>query len=359
MLLLNPSTDTHKPDFRALSVLIIGNRGGSNIGESFARACDQIDVGVAQIESHRALRGPLILRRIWFRLHDRQPLGLQRFCAEVVQLCRDRRPDLVLALGAAPLTAEALVEIGNLGCFRAAYLTDDPWSPFQESKWFFRALPQYDHLFTPRHANISDLRQLGAKQVSYLPFGFDPSLCPDETYSERDLQPYTADVMFAGGADAERVRYFAALVQAGFSIALYGTYWDRFPETRNLTRGQLPITELPKAIAGAKIALCLVRHANRDGHCMRTFEVPASGGCMLAEDTAEHREILGPDGEAVMYFRTIDEMITRARWLIEHADVRRRMSTAGRLRIRTADNTYAQRLETILEAVHMQRTPPI
>ena len=31
--------------------------------------------------------------------------------------------------------------------------------------------------------------------------------------------------------------------------------WDRFAETRRLTRGQLPIAELPKGISGARIAL--------------------------------------------------------------------------------------------------------
>ena len=34
---------------------------------------------------------------------------------------------------------------------------------------------------------------------------------------------------------------------------------------------------------------------------------------MLTEDTEEHREILGPDGECVLYFRQIDDMIVKAR----------------------------------------------
>ena len=112
--------------------------------------------------------------------------------------------------------------------------------------------------------------------------------------------------------------YIDALAQAGFRVALYGTYWDRFRPTRALTRGQLPASELPGAIAAASISLCLVRRANRDGHSMRTFEIAAMGGCILAEDTDEHREILGPDGEAAVYFRSIEEMILKARWLLEN-----------------------------------------
>ena len=98
-----------------------------------------------------------------------------------------------------------------------------------------------------------------------------------------------------GGADRDRVPFIAALGAAGFSIALYGDHWDRFPETKPYDRGYADPQTLRQATAAAKIALCLVRRANRDGHVMRSFEIPAIGACMLVEDTEEHREIFGPD----------------------------------------------------------------
>ena len=332
----------------SLPVLIVGDRGGSNIGESFARACNEIGTLFLQVESSGAMRGPTLLRRLLWRLGDHRPIRLERFSAELVDLCTARKPALMLAIGIAPLTFEALAEISKLGVYCAVYLTDDPWSRFHRSKWFLRALSSYDHVFTTRRANVSDLQSLGVRRVSYLPFAWDPALFPERRYSESELQHYRSDIVFAGGGDANRVPYIAALARAGFEVALYGTYWERFVETRALTRGQLPISELPKAIAGSRIALCLVRHANRDGHCMRTFEVPAAGGCMLTEDTEEHREILGPDGECVLYFRQIDDMIVKARWLIENEAERARLATACRTRIRTDSNTYKQRLIRIL-----------
>jgi hypothetical protein len=36
---------------------------------------------------------------------------------------------------------------------------------------------------------------------------------------------------------------------------------------------------------------------------MRSFEIAAVGGCMLARDIDEHREIFGSEGEAAVYFR--------------------------------------------------------
>ena len=143
------------------------------------------------------------------------------------------------------------------------------------------------------------------------------------------------------GADSDRIPYLAGLQSAGLRVGLYGSYWERFAETRNITRGQISIGELPKAIAAAELALCLVRRANRDQHCMRTFEVPAVGSCMLTEDTDDHRELFGPEGEAVLYFRGVPDMVDKARWLIGNGAERNRMARAGRRLITSGGNTYS------------------
>jgi len=322
----------------------VGNRGGSNIGESFARSCPLLGTSFEQIESRFAFEGASLLRRARWHLLGRTPLRLERFSDELVDACVERRPRLLLSVGIAPVNRSALEKIAALGCVRAVYLTDDPWSRAQKAKWFISALPCYDFAFTTRRANLEDLKKLGIPHVSYLPFGWDPALCEEALTQETQ-----DDIVFAGGADAERLPYINALHKAGFRVALYGTYWDRFAPTRKLTRGQLPASELPRAIAAARISLCLVRRANRDGHSMRTYEVAAMGGCILAEDTEEHREILGPDGEAAVYFRSIEEMIRKAHWLIENPALRARLTSAARIKIRIDSNTYQHRLHQILK----------
>jgi spore maturation protein CgeB len=103
-----------------------------------------------------------------------------------------------------------------------------------------------------------------------------------------------------------------------------------------------------QAIGGCKIALCLVRRANRDGHCMRTFEVAAMGACMLVEETDEHHDIFGEDGEAVVYFRTIADMLERTHWLLDRPNERNRLAAAVHSRITSGKNTYRHRLATML-----------
>src|SRR5262249_38376102 len=88
--------------------------------------------------------------------------------------------------------------------------------------------------------------------------------------------------------------------------------------------------------------------ANRDGHVMRSFEIAAAGGCMLAQDTDEHREIFGPEGEAVVYFRDAKEAVQRARVLLCDSSERKRLATGLHRRIVGGAHTYTHRLATML-----------
>jgi hypothetical protein len=95
----------------------------------------------------------------------------------------------------------------------------------------------------------------------------------------------------------------------GLDVALFGGYWDRYSKTRSYWRGLAGQDAIRFASAAARICLCLVRRANRDGHTMCSFEAAAIGGCILVEETADHRELFGPNDHAVRYFKTIPEMV--------------------------------------------------
>ncbi len=69
---------------------------------------------------------------------------------------------------------------------------------------------------------------------------------------------------------------------------------------------------------------------------------------MLAEDTEDHREMFGSEGECVLYFRTAEEAAEKARWALDHPEERRRMAHAGRQRLLAGPNRYTDRLESIM-----------
>jgi spore maturation protein CgeB len=82
---------------------------------------------------------------------------------------------------------------------------------------------------------------------------------------------------------------------------------------------------------------------------MRSLEIPAMGGCMLVEDTPEHRALLGPPGHAAAYFETIPHMLEQLRWLLSAPDERIRLAATAQRCVRQARHTYADRLRSMLD----------
>lgn len=331
------------------SLVIVGNAGGTNVGWSLFDGARQLGLSATFCDATRAFRAPAWLARLNWRLRGHRPTRLRAFSTQVAETCARARPDWLLTTGMAPVEAEALGSIGRMGIQRISYLTDDPWNELFKAEWFFDALPHYDRVFSTRRANLADLKGCGCANASYLPFGYDPALfAGDEPAVNCQRLVPQADVLFVGGADRDRVRYAEAIIGEGFRVALYGAYWDRFRVTRPCAYGQADPATVRKATRATKVALCLVRRANRDGHVMRSFEIPAIGGCLLAEDTHEHREVLGPEGNAVLYFSGIDQMLAKLRWLLDRPQERQRLAQAAHRLIVSGRNTYRDRLITML-----------
>ncbi len=331
-------------------LLIVGNTGGTNVGGSFLRAAMKLGLEVQLVEMSLAMRAPAFVRRFNWWVRGRRPTRLNQFSNQLVKTISETRPQYLLATGTAPITREAMEAIGRLGVVRINYLTDDPWNPAHRAVWFLEALPRYDRVFTPRLANYNDLKEIGCPEVDYLPFAYDEDLffAKDESIDDG----FESDVMFAGGADRGRVSHLSPLIAAGFKVALYGDCWERYRETKSYSKGHADPATLRKAIKGTKVALCLVRKANRDGHVMRTFEVPAVGACMLVEDTEEHRQIFGGDNEAVVYFQSIEQMIYETRCLLTNDSERRRLACSAHKLILGNGNAYKHRLVSMLVAVN-------
>ena len=329
-------------------LVIVGNDGGTNIGASLRRASEALRIPVMLCDTRRAFDGSRTIARVNWWMRGRRPTRLGRFSAEVVDLCRRFRPTLLIATGLAPLEAGSLQQIRELGVETVNYLTDDPWNPAFRSRWFFAALEVYDQIFSVRRANLDDLVELGCRRVDYLPFAADPELFYPQEPESSELNSYQSDVCFAGGADTDRVPLIAALIAARFNVALYGDYWGRFRETRGAWRGHAAPETLRKATRSAALSLCLVRRANRDGHTMRSFEVPHVGGCMLVEDTDEHRALFGGNDSAVRYFRSPDDLVASATALLADSELRQRLADRAQQLITQGRHTYQDRLSFML-----------
>jgi spore maturation protein CgeB len=336
-----------------MKITIVGNAGGTNVGASLQRAAERIGITSSVCDARAATRGLRVFSTFSWRLLGHRPLHLGAFSRTVVERCRYERPAILIATGQAPLTGDALAEIGQMGIRRINYSTDDPWNPGSNAHWFSDALRMYDSIFTTRRSNVADFERHGCRDVHYLPFGYDHSLWAGTESAEVPASS-AADVFFAGAAEAYRIECIRALVAGGIQVALAGDYWKRTPVPRKSCKGHLNTTELKAWTRSTPVSLCLVRRANRDGHVMRSFEIPAIGACMVAEDTAEHREIFGPDGVAVRYFNSPASAVVVIKELLRDKEARENLARAAHSRIVNTANTYQDRLITILRTAGFQ-----
>lgn len=330
-------------------VLLVGDPGATQLGGHLIDAATTLGVPLHVCDSRTAYQGNAVKRHMLWRFGGHRPARLAAFSAQVLSDVRRHRPDVLLTTGLAPVDVATLRAIGAEGVRRVNFLTDDPWNRAHRAPWFLAALPHYDHVWSPRQANLSDLQRAGVGQVDYLPFGYNPAVhCWQQADTGAEQHEFDADVLLAGGADPDRVAVVAPLLRAGIQVALYGGYWQRYADTRRYARGFLDAERLRKATASARVCLGLVRRANRDGHSMRTFEIPAMRGCLLAEQTPDHERLFGPEGDSVLYFRTPEEALAKVTWLLGHPGERERLAAQAHARITAGRHTYRDRLMVLL-----------
>jgi spore maturation protein CgeB len=332
-------------------LLIAGNDGGTNVGASLLRAAHALRIPATLCDAGRAYAGSRAAARLNWWLRGRRPTRLAAYGREVAAACRQQRPAWLIATGVAPIERGHLDGMRAQGVVTINYLTDDPWNPAFRSRWFLEALSAYDRVYSPRTRNLDDLKQHGCRRVEYLPFAVDPDLFfPEALTDDAERARLASDVCFVGGAEPARVAIVSRLIQAGLNVALYGDYWDRHAATRPAWRGHVTPEIVRKATSAASISLCLVRRANRDGHTMRTFEAAAMGGCLLVEDTDEHRRLLGDEDATVSYFRSEADVVDRAQALLRNPAKRQRLAAAVRQLIADGRHTYRDRLRSMLGA---------
>lgn len=332
-----------------MRLIIVGHGSSGHMGGYLAAAAGKLGISHALLDADRAHARSRLVRSFYWRFRDKRPARLRQFGNEVVDTSMAWPGDVVLTTGCAPLDRTHIERLQGNGIKVINYSTDDPWNSMHSSEWFLSSLPAYDAVFTVRHANIRDFRNCGVRKVYYLPFGYDPDVHKPCTDAESAEAP--SDVLFVGGCDSDRLPLIDALINEGINLALFGGYWGRYANVRTYWRGLAGQDTIRAATAKARVCLCLVRRANRDGHTMRTFEAAAIGGCILVEDTADHRELFGPDDSAVRYFSTMPELIKQTKLLLGDSDARHRLSSTLRQTFDRGRHTYAARLSNMLKLV--------
>jgi spore maturation protein CgeB len=302
-------------------------------------------------------RGSLIVWRVAHRLLGTGLRGRGALNRALLQQARCFRPDLILICKGANISPVTLNLIrGESDAVLVNYATDDPFNPINSTRDLVESIPFYDLYACTKRRIMADIQKV-CPCVVYIPFAYKPTVhFPEKPANIEEAERFESDLVFIGGGDQDRFPYMRALIQdiPDLRLHLYGGYWKRDRVLAQYYKGFAYGREFRLALSGTKIAFNLVRRANRDGHVMRTFEIPACGAFMLAERTEEHLELFAEDKEAV-YFDSQDELVDKTRYYLAHETERRRIAEAGRRKVLDGPHTYQHRLLEIIKAAEAIR----
>jgi spore maturation protein CgeB len=264
-----------------------------------------------------------------------------------------KKPDLVLVLKGNYLLPETIEAMRRSARFIVSYHTDDFENPLNTNESMRRSIPLWDVLFTPRSFVGDELRARGARRYEPLPFAYDPLLSHPAPRAPLPEPGIDASAVFVGTCAPERIALFEPIA-ARWPLRIWGGSWEKVPKASPLGPAlrfrHLLDEPLCAVLSQAAISLALLRKGNRDRHTMRTFEIPACGGFMLAERSDEHRELF-EEGREAAFFEGAEELSAQLERYLYDAPARRSIAAAGHRRVTTGGHRYQDRAARMLAVV--------
>lgn len=340
-----------------MRLLMSGTRAPTTLPSEYAAGLEELGCTLAKHygTDDRPTHLPSIVRkaarrvmpRALFQPSNRDLLALAEFFA----------PQVVWLFKGIDIFPGTVRELRRRGFHPVAYNADHPFEFFSRgsgNEFVARAVPEYE-LFMTFSRHIA--RQLADRHPRLLtcviPFGHSVDESTFESIASSNKE--VGRVCFLGNADDNRAARISVLLSAGIEVDIYGHFWNKFRPRVADARLFAPVygLDMYRTLRRYRVQLNFLRPHNVNSHNMRSFEAPACGAIMLAEDTVEHREFFRPDVEA-FYFTSDEELIGQARRLLAlSADEAGMIRARARARSVEQPFTYSDRAAQAL--THLKR----
>ncbi len=245
---------------------------------------------------------------------------------EVVRVCREFQPDLVIITGVQRFKAEALKELHERA--RVFFWFTESEQRFAEVR---AELPYYHQVYAMSSASLEQAREGGAREARLLLHAVDKAL-----FRPLDL-PKTWDWSFVGQWHERRQKYVEGLAEVSRNFVIYGTRWRK----HNLFTPGIMLRLKGTGIWGED----LVRLYDRSrvvvnisvwgdeakggrGVNMRLLEVPACRACLLTDYSRDADRLLEADKEFVSA-DSLADMQAKLAALLADRERRQRIARAG------------------------------
>jgi spore maturation protein CgeB len=214
----------------------------------------------------------------------------------------ESQPGVVWVDKGLSIEARTLAEIshGRPAPMLVSYSLDDMGRKTNQSRQYLEAIPIFDLHVTTKSYNVNELLAMGARDVLFVNNAYCPLTHRPQQVNSEDRARLGGPVGFIGAFERERAEAIWFLVTSGVPVRVWGEGWGRGWKKWEASHqhpglmiedGAVFGQEYAKAICSFDVNLAFLCKKNRDLQTTRSVEIPACGGLMLAERTAEHKQL--------------------------------------------------------------------
>ncbi|GAB4497597.1 MAG: hypothetical protein OHK0019_31460 [Saprospiraceae bacterium] len=289
-----------------MRLLIVGSTAPWAIEHHYIRHLAPLGVIVEVFDSANFINYTL-LNRALIRLGNSSPYRSAK--ESLLQKIEAFEPDVVWIFKGVEYEPETLKKIRSRGIKLVNYNPDHPFirtSVSHGGKNVEACVPLYDLHFCYSRDLATKIEKEFGIPTAWLPFGFE---LEEETFQKISTVEEIRRICFIGNPDKIRARIIRRLAAAGLPVDVYGHGWKFFlRKHQNINMFDAVYgDEFWQKIRQYRVQLNIFRPHNVGSHNMRTFEIPAAGGIMLAPDSLEHRAFFS-HGEEAFFYQTEEEI---------------------------------------------------
>ena len=155
-----------------------------------------------------------LTHKMMYRVLGRRPATAWALNGRLLEVAAECRPDVVIVAKGAYVFPKTLRRLKALGARLVNYATDDPFNTRSADGWLRSAIPEYDLYACTKRAIESDVRAAGCKRTAFVRFGYDPTCTFRTCRTAGEVNGFSSDVVFVGGADEDRLPYWMPAVHS-------------------------------------------------------------------------------------------------------------------------------------------------
>lgn len=302
-----------------------------------------------EIKIFPILKNNVYLWRLIRKLPLLKRINNKLFNRDLINLCRQKKPNLLFVNKGMIISRETLKEMKMMGIKTANWFQENTYQRVYYN-WFLDNYKNYDYIFTNDTRLFEDFFNKSATKFYNIPTAVDPDYYKFKSLSKGEIIKYSCDVCFVGAFDDKRERILGKIKKIkGINLKIFGWKGWKKSVLASLYYGPLDVEQMAKLYSCSKI--CLNMHVEPISNCvnLKTFEIPAAGGFQIS-DYRKDIDGLFEKGKEIEIFKNEDELRNKIKFYLNNKDLRKSIALAGQRKV-LQEHTLEKRVKFMLNCL--------